>query len=339
MRYWLFQAKPDYAGQDGDLRKALGAAPKRWSWGVRRYRDEIRRGDVVFIWQSGESAGIYGLANVISNPGERIPADDPVGSSDYEGPCVDLRVIETYLDAPLLRTDIKLLPGLENLSIMRFWQGTNFPVTDSEARSLLKILEIAPPAGSNPVSSRSRKKGSRRLNARRIVRGDTTPWGQKTREPTDLAERARLRTIRSEKSNAAHQRALWDASEWLTKFRFDTFESDYDILAKRKDLWLLIEVKSINSTSIRIQTMKAIGQLAYYALSIDPPRAAKPLCRLVLYDRVPGDDVALRVLQAEEIQPAWVDGDEVRFLAPSFKSKLTRVPSAASHSPNRAKQR
>ena len=58
MNYWLFQANEDEYGLTAEIPKRLG---KGDDWGAPRYRDRLKEGDTVLLWQSGPSAGIYGL--------------------------------------------------------------------------------------------------------------------------------------------------------------------------------------------------------------------------------------------------------------------------------------
>jgi hypothetical protein len=55
---------------------------------------------------------------------------------------VGIRILARFLEKPLLRSQLKLDPQLTNLSILRFAQGTNFPVTEGEWARLTELLGI-----------------------------------------------------------------------------------------------------------------------------------------------------------------------------------------------------
>jgi hypothetical protein len=131
--------------------------------------------------------------------------------------------------------------------------------------------------------------------------------------------------LRLERASVAHQTAVSSFNEWLEDRGFTTTELDYDILAKRSDVWLLTEVKTIETASPRSQTMRAIGQLAYYrSLSIPEPPEGVSLIRVVLFDKDPNDQSLSKVLREELIEEAWLEKRQPRFRSSNFEDLLTR---------------
>jgi predicted RNA-binding protein with PUA-like domain len=64
MQYWLLQHNPKLL--EPDISNPAGV-PRRFDyWHISRYADDLRIGDVVFIWHAGPSRGIYDIAQVIS---------------------------------------------------------------------------------------------------------------------------------------------------------------------------------------------------------------------------------------------------------------------------------
>ena len=60
---WIFQANPKLY----DIKNAIrGMTDILWS--VKAHRDKIKRGDTVYLWQSGSEAGIIGVGTITSNP-------------------------------------------------------------------------------------------------------------------------------------------------------------------------------------------------------------------------------------------------------------------------------
>ena len=96
----------------------------------------------------------------------------------------------------------------------------------------------------------------------------------------------------------------------LENHNFETWEAEYDILARREDVWLLIEVKSISARNARKQTMTALGQLAFYRQNIEEAAEGEiDLQRMVAFDRPVQNDRIQRVLDREQIHLTWIDGD------------------------------
>jgi hypothetical protein len=129
---WIFQGNPKRYKIIEDLSdKTLKG------WRVKQYRNKIKKGDIALIWISGESAGIYAIADIISNP-EYMPC-----TPEEENKCIDkemakgeiavkLNFIKYLLDSPIYRFELKNSPGLEHLSIFGFKNATNYPVRKEE---------------------------------------------------------------------------------------------------------------------------------------------------------------------------------------------------------------
>jgi len=134
-KVWIFQANPDRYDIFNALSE-LGSNKK--SWLVSRHEDEIGEGDIALIWMSGSESGIYAIAEVISNPSFMIapPEEEKYWVNEKERGRsrlkVNIRIIKNLINSPILREELRNIEGLINLSILRFAQGTNFPVTDSE---------------------------------------------------------------------------------------------------------------------------------------------------------------------------------------------------------------
>lgn len=64
MNYWLFKTNPNIYDIDSRL---LDPEPKL-SWSVKRYRKEIKIGDIGFIWRAGIPRGIVAVMAIKSDP-------------------------------------------------------------------------------------------------------------------------------------------------------------------------------------------------------------------------------------------------------------------------------
>ena len=141
MAYSIFQASPEYYQLTEGLAE-LG--DDDWVWEINQHKTEIHPGDEVVVWKSGQDAGIYALARVMSEPAIATDTLDPYWSDKQRGDAprlrVKLHITQRFLDRPLLRSNLLGDPRLEKLSILRFAQGTNFPVTESEWDVLLQLV-------------------------------------------------------------------------------------------------------------------------------------------------------------------------------------------------------
>lgn len=151
MNYWLFKSEPAEFGID-DLAKA-DRQTTRWDQ-IRNYqarnliRDEITRGDNVFIYHSQcRPTGIAGLARVVSEPFPDPTQFDP--QHDYYDPksqpdtprwySVDIQLLQIF--QPLLPlTIIKQQPGLQQMRLLKQGRLSVQPVTPAEAKLLLKLV-------------------------------------------------------------------------------------------------------------------------------------------------------------------------------------------------------
>ncbi len=146
-KMWIFQANPNVYDiqnclRDEDIIKNVDV------WEVNQYKGEIRKGDIGIIWMSGNEAGIYGVIEITDNP--EIVNDSNFNSSKYwiqeeRKNRETLRVKFIYkinlIDNPILKEELKKIPELSDLSILKFSQGTNFPITEDEWKIISELIE------------------------------------------------------------------------------------------------------------------------------------------------------------------------------------------------------
>ncbi|MEB3120065.1 MAG: EVE domain-containing protein [Snowella sp.] len=137
---WIFQGNPNLF----DLKSALSELDQL-TWLVKQNKKQIHAGDRVFFWQSGNEAGILGTGIIISEP--EIQLENPeervfnLDKSKFEGEQIRVLIdIEEVFTKPIFRKQLLAFPELNNLSILRNAQGTNFPVTTEEADFLEKLI-------------------------------------------------------------------------------------------------------------------------------------------------------------------------------------------------------
>ncbi|MEH7351769.1 AAA family ATPase [Gottfriedia acidiceleris] len=130
MKYWIFQGNPKQFNVDEYL---LENDVVTWSIRQKHFVDSIKTGDQVFIWRSDggvqNSGGIVGRGEVTS---------DPYLDNDYFA--VDIKVIERRLtkdEGMLLRSEIKAVPKLMNMLILKLFQNTNYSLSHEEFSNIL----------------------------------------------------------------------------------------------------------------------------------------------------------------------------------------------------------
>jgi hypothetical protein len=158
-RVWLFQANPRYYNLAEQVQTLQPGSDDTWT--VTRYRGEMRPGDRVLLWQAGQDAGIYAIAELTGTPAEHTykPDETPswVGASGDQ-PTTEWRVALRYtqiLSEPIRKATLLEHPILQKILVLRAPTGTNFAVSGEEWDALQEILDRAPipdrPAGQNPV--------------------------------------------------------------------------------------------------------------------------------------------------------------------------------------------
>jgi hypothetical protein len=141
---WIFQANPERY----DILNAL-ADPEvlqRYTWQVNQHKERIKKGDMGLVWMSGKEAGIYGVADIVSNPeisGETA-AEEVYWIDDKDKGKKILRVTLTnrilLINSPIYRHELKADERLDHLSILKMPQGTNFPVAPDEWRVIKDLI-------------------------------------------------------------------------------------------------------------------------------------------------------------------------------------------------------
>jgi predicted RNA-binding protein with PUA-like domain len=142
---WIFQANP----QRYDIMNALADVEigNDMHWEVNQHTIEISKGHIGIIWLSGKEAGIYAIAEIVTDPKimEEPEAEKKywTDSSDKEGERlrVKMKIIKNLLNIPLTKEIIRNTNGLHNLSIFRQPRGTNFPVTPEEWLEIKELIE------------------------------------------------------------------------------------------------------------------------------------------------------------------------------------------------------
>jgi len=141
---WIFQANPNRY----DIFNALSDPElDRQCWQVNQHKHKIKKGNIALIWMSGREAGIYAVAEIVSDPliMADFPAEEKYWVSEGDRGKKRLKVIisirQNMVNTPVFRYELKSIEGLKNLSILRFYQGTNFAVSKDEWEIIKKKIE------------------------------------------------------------------------------------------------------------------------------------------------------------------------------------------------------
>lgn len=137
---WFFQCRPDFFDLQGALQEL-----DHLTWLVKQHKQDIKKGDLVFLWESGKEAGIVALGNVVSEV-EKIEQDPQelvfnLDSTKFSSLQDRVRIkVNQVLEHKLTKEGVKEYPELSDLSILHFAQGTNFKVKEYEANFLLSLI-------------------------------------------------------------------------------------------------------------------------------------------------------------------------------------------------------
>lgn len=140
MNTWIFQGNPSYYA----IRAAVQEL-REVAWRTNQYRNKIQHGDRVYIWESGPAGGIVAVARVLAAPCLMLGRPEEykfvlnhemLPDEVYRVPLEIVRIVMPIL----MRQEIRSLPVLSNLSILRRPNATNFPVTANEALVLEQLL-------------------------------------------------------------------------------------------------------------------------------------------------------------------------------------------------------
>jgi EVE domain len=139
MAYWIFKYNPAFYRLDD----RLADPDPDITWTVSRYRDEIAPGDTIFIWQTGRDRGIRAILRAEAAPEDmaEIESELPYWTQGENDICCRVRATIIDRDVNLPHTELRTVPGLENLSVFHgFQQTSNFPVTPDEGAILLELI-------------------------------------------------------------------------------------------------------------------------------------------------------------------------------------------------------
>jgi hypothetical protein len=118
-RAWIFQANPALYDLEGALHTLTDL-----TWLVKQHKDDIKRGDTIYLWEGGSDAGIIAVASVTAGPALRDENEQEANfvrdATKFTGE--QLRVllrVERVLENRISRADLRAHPILQNMTILK----------------------------------------------------------------------------------------------------------------------------------------------------------------------------------------------------------------------------
>ena len=131
-RAWIFQAVPRKYDLESELHPG-----KIVSWRATRNRNEIRPGDIVYLWASGERAGLYGVGRVCPS-GQAVVQKVGEGDDRERIPIEFTYRLDPFIPKAVLGSD----PVFAGHTLLKAPRGTVFRLDSSQARVLLELVRI-----------------------------------------------------------------------------------------------------------------------------------------------------------------------------------------------------
>ena len=140
-RYWIFKRYPRTYRVDDRLQDPEASI----SWLVTRYQDEMRPGDIAFLWRAGPNPGICAVVRIDSAPQdmpELAHEQQYWNHPETQGPYRARGTITHRLEECLPQTALRRVSELKHLSVIHGFQlTTNFHVSPEEGEKLMELIE------------------------------------------------------------------------------------------------------------------------------------------------------------------------------------------------------
>jgi hypothetical protein len=133
-KVWIFQATPKRYNLLGRL-KEIKVGDKDF-WEINQHKEEILNGHVALIWLCGDEAGIYALADIISNPEMLVDSEDSTKHWTHDKDKLQKKLRVKIRFSLILKGNYITGEELKRKSL----QGTNFAVTESEWLNISKMI-------------------------------------------------------------------------------------------------------------------------------------------------------------------------------------------------------
>ena len=135
VNYWIFQGNPSVFDFKSALENNLLD-----DWTVTAHKDKIKVGDKVILWITGNNPGCYALAEVVSEPQEKLYSqDDHLWKKEHKQELkADIKITHNLVNQPITKDQILSVKELADLKVGN--QGTNFSATKEQFSKLLELI-------------------------------------------------------------------------------------------------------------------------------------------------------------------------------------------------------
>eukprot|EP01122_Echinamoeba_exundans_P014106 TRINITY_DN6326_c0_g2_i1.p1 TRINITY_DN6326_c0_g2~~TRINITY_DN6326_c0_g2_i1.p1 ORF type:complete len:1781 (+),score=346.10 TRINITY_DN6326_c0_g2_i1:770-5344(+) len=203
-RYWIFQANP----QLYDINSSIKMLPDM-TWFVKQHINRIRKGDRVFIWESGKNAGVIGTGTVKSDPVQIVEVPGMLQFTYVKQlfDTVQLRChlhVDCVLPAKVFKPEFQGHPILCQLTILRAPIGTNFRITKTQGLSLEQLVRDRMAIGGGTVHPDPTRLPTQ-VDVSQYINHPGTIVTQPTDAPVPLASTTHHGTARTRAAAAAAQ--------------------------------------------------------------------------------------------------------------------------------------
>lgn len=130
MAHWLMKSEPDVFGWPDLVKKGREEWHSVRSYAARNNMKAMKLGDEAFFYHSNIGKEIVGIMKVVAlaHPDSTAEPNDK-GNIVWE--CVDVAPVKP-LKTPVTLEQVKTLPGLENMALIKHSRLSVQPVTDAE---------------------------------------------------------------------------------------------------------------------------------------------------------------------------------------------------------------
>jgi predicted RNA-binding protein with PUA-like domain len=140
MAHWLLQGNPQRWRMDDFFREH--PPDELTTWSITRYVGDAHEGDDVALWRAGRDAGVIALGQITGPAYEaRGDADEywqDLEKADQTRWWLPIRLTEVFLDAPVIREELRHDPRFAQAAILRMpAAGSPFPLGDAEWAAIL----------------------------------------------------------------------------------------------------------------------------------------------------------------------------------------------------------
>ena len=132
MNHWLLKTEPDTYSWNDLIREKTGTWDGIRNFQARNNLQAMKKGDLVFIYHTGNERAITGIAKVTT------PAFPEPGASDWFA--VKITAVRG-LKHPVTLADIKTDPSLTDMSLIRLGRLSVHPVTQAEFDRIVERSE------------------------------------------------------------------------------------------------------------------------------------------------------------------------------------------------------